>query len=140
MTQYNTLNVTLSNSQLSKLKSAIRNGTGVTLNLSSNIIVHFNDKNDFLHKLLLTNTQISRLHKAFANNSSANISWSKIQIHKIGQSGGVLGILLRPLLNTGLLLIGNILKPLIKSVLKPLELTAVASATDAAIYQDIFGS
>ena len=140
MTQYNTLNVTLSNSQLSKLKSTIRNGTGVTLNLSSNIIVHFNDKNDFLHKLLLTNTQISRLHKAFANNSSANISWSKIQIHKIGQSGGVLGILLRPLLNTGWLLIGNILKPLIKSVLKPLELTAVASATDAAIYQDIFGS
>ena len=140
MTQYNTLNVTLSNSQLSKLKSTIRNGTGVTLNLSSNIIVHFNDKNDFLHKLLLTNTQISRLHKAFANNSSANISWSKIQIHKIGQSGAVLGILLRPLLNTGLLLIGNILKPLIKSVLKPLELTAVASATDAAIYQDIFGS
>ena len=140
MTQYNTLNVTLSNSQLSKLKSTIRNGTGVTLNLSSNIIVHFNDKNDFLHKLLLTNTQISRLHKAFANNSSANISWSKIQIHKIGQSGGVLGILLRPLLNTGLLLIGNILKPLIKSVLKPLELTAVASATDAAIYQGIFGS
>ena len=88
----------------------------------------------------MTNTQISRLHKAFANNSSANISWSKIQIHKIGQSGAVLGILLRPLLNTGLLLIGNILKPLIKNVLKPLELTAVASATDAAIYQDIFGS
>ena len=140
MTQYNTLNVTLSNSQLNKLKFTIRNGTGGTLNLLSNIIVHFNDKNNFLHKLLLTNTQISRLHKAFANNSSANINLSKIQIHKIGQSGRVLDILLRPLLKTRLLLIGNVLKPLVKSVLKSLELTAVAPATDAAIYQNIFGS
>ena len=108
--------------------------------LLSNIIVHFNDENNFLHKLLLTNTQISRLHKAFANNSSANINLSKIQIHKIGQSGRVLDILLRPLLKTRLLLIGNVLKPLVKSVLKSLELTAVAPATDAAIYQNIFGS
>ena len=112
----------------------------ITGGSGSGKIVHFNDENNFLHKLLLTNTQISRLHKVFANNSSANINLSKIQIHKIGQSGGVLDILLRPLLKTGLLLIGNVLKPLVKSVLKPLELTAVAPATDAAIYQNIFGS
>ena len=84
MTQCNTLNVKLSNSQLNKLKSTIENGIEVTLNLSSNIIADSDDENNFLHKLLLTNTQVSRLRKAFANNSSANIKLSKIQLHKIG--------------------------------------------------------
>ena len=67
MTQYNTLNVELSNSQLNKLKSAIKNGTRVTLDLSSNIIGDSNDENNFPHKLLLTNTQVSKLPKAFPN-------------------------------------------------------------------------
>ena len=84
MTQCSTLNVKLSNSQLNKLKSTIKNGIEVTLNLSSNIIADSDDENNFLHKLLLTNTQVSRLRKAFANNSSANIKLSKIQLHKIG--------------------------------------------------------
>ena len=84
MTQCNTLDVKLSNSQLNKLKSTIKNGIEVTLNLSSNIIADSDDENNFLHKLLLTNTQVSRLRKAFANNSSANIKLSKIQLHKIG--------------------------------------------------------
>ena len=66
MTQYNTLNVKLSNSQLNKLKFAIENGTGLTLNLLSNIIGDFNDENNFPHKLLLTNTKVSRLRKAFS--------------------------------------------------------------------------
>ena len=65
MIQYNTLNVRLSNSQLNKLKSAIKNGAGVTLNLSSNIIGDSNDENDYPHKLLLTNTQSSKLRNAF---------------------------------------------------------------------------
>ena len=65
MTRCNTLNVKLSNSQLSKLKSAIKNGTEVTLNLSSNIIGDSNDENDYPHKLLLTNTQSSKLRNAF---------------------------------------------------------------------------
>ena len=59
-------------------------------------------------------------------------------MHKIGQSGGFLGRLLGPLLKTGLPLIGNVLKPLAKSVLIPLGLTAAASATDAAIHKKIF--
>ena len=67
MTQYNTLNVKLSNSQLNKLKFAIKNGTVLTLNLLSNIIGDFNDENNFPHKLLLTNTKVSRLRKAFSN-------------------------------------------------------------------------
>ena len=73
MTQYNTLNVKLSTSQLNKLKSGIKNGTEVTLKISSNVFGDSNDENNFLYKLLLTNTQVSKLCKAFANNSSANI-------------------------------------------------------------------
>ena len=61
MTQYNTLNVKLSNSQLNKLKSGIKYGTEVTLNLSSNIDGDSNDEINFPHKLLLTNTQVSKL-------------------------------------------------------------------------------
>ena len=58
MTQYNTLNVKLSNSQLNKLKSGIKNGTEVTLKLSSNIVDNSNDQDNFPHKFLLTNTHV----------------------------------------------------------------------------------
>ena len=130
MTQYNTLNVKFSNSQL-KLKSAIKNRAEVTLNLLPNIIGDSIDENDCPQKLLLINTQVSRLRKSLANNSSANIKLSKTQLHKIGQSGGFLGRLLGPLVKTGLHLIENVLKPLAKSVLILLRLTTAASATDA---------
>ena len=76
------------------------------MKISTNVVGDSNDENDFPHKLLLNNTQVSRLHKAFANSSSANIKLSKIQLHKIGESGGFLGRLLGPLLKTGLTLIG----------------------------------
>ena len=76
----------------------------------------------FSHQLLLTNTQISNLLKAFANNSSANIKLSKTQLSRMIQSGEFLGRLLGPLLKTGLPLISNVLKPLAKSVLTPLGL------------------
>ena len=66
MTEYNTLNVKLSNSQINKLKPGIKNGAKITLKISSNIIGDSDDKNNFKHKLLLTNTQ-------FSNDSSANI-------------------------------------------------------------------
>ena len=88
MTQYNTTNVKLSNSQLNMLKSAIKNGTEVTLNLSSNSIGNYNDKTNFPHKLLLTDVQLSEIRKAFANGSSANIKFSKTHLSKIVQSGG----------------------------------------------------
>ena len=77
MTQYNSLNVELFNSQLNKLKSGIKNSTKVTLKLSSNVFGDSNDKNNFPHKLLLTNTQVLGLDKVFANNFSANIKLSK---------------------------------------------------------------
>ena len=92
MTQYNTLNVELSNSQLNKLKSTIKNGTEVTLNISSNLIGSSNDETNVPRKLLLTNTQVSKIRKAFANGSSANIEFSKTQLSKIVQSGGLIGL------------------------------------------------
>ena len=61
MNQHSRLNVKLSNSQLNKLKSAIKNATEVTLNLSSNIVGDSDNKSNFPHKLLLTNTQVSKL-------------------------------------------------------------------------------
>ena len=133
MTQCNTLNVKLSNSQLNKLKSEIKNGRGVTSNLSSNIIgeSESNDENNFPHKLLFTNTQVSRLRKTFANNCLANIKLSKTQIHNIGQSGRFLGRLLGLLLKNRLPLIRNVLKSLAKSFLIPMGLT---------IHQKMFGS
>ena len=87
--------------------------------------------------MLLTNTQVSKLRKAFANNSSANIKLSKTQLHKIGQLGEFLGRLLGPLLKSALPLIGYLLA---KSVLIPLGLTAAESATDAAIHKKMIGS
>ena len=65
----------MSNSQLNKLKSGIKNNAEVTLKISSNVVGDSNDENIFLHKLLVTNTQVSRFCKAFANNSSANIKF-----------------------------------------------------------------
>ena len=59
----------------------------------------------------------------FGNNSSANIKLLKTQLYKTGQSGGFLGRLFGLLLKTGLLLIGNVPKPLVKSILVPLGLT-----------------
>ena len=61
-------------------------------------------------------------------------------MHEIGKSREFLVRLFGPLLKSGLSLIGNVLKPLAKSVLIPLRLTAAASATDAAIHKKMFGS
>ena len=69
MTKYNILNIKLSNSRLQKLTLGIKNGTEVTLNFSSNVVGESNDETNFPHKLLLTNAQVSRLQKAFANGS-----------------------------------------------------------------------
>ena len=133
MTHYNSLNVQLSNSQLNKFKSAIKNETKVVLRLSSNMIG--DNETDFPDKLLLTNRQVANIRKAFANNSSADIKFSKIQLSKMIQSGRFLARLLGPLLKTGLPLISNVIKPLVKSVLIPLGSTAAAAAADAGIHK-----
>ena len=95
---------------------------------------------NFPHKLLLTNRQVSNLLKAFSNHLSANIKLSETQLSKMIQSGGFLGRLLGPLLKTGLPVIKNVIKPLAKTVLIPLGLTAAASAADAGIHKKILGS
>ena len=138
MTKYNSLNVKLSNSQLNKFKSAIKNETEVVLRLSSNMIG--DNETNFPHKLLLTNRQVANLRKVFANYLSTDIKLSKTQISKMIQSGGFLGRRLGPLLKTGLPLIKNVIKPLAKRVLFPLGLTAAASTVDAGIHKNILGS
>ena len=133
MTQYNSLNLKLSNSQLNILKSAIKNGTDVVLRSSSNMVGNSNNETNFPHKLLLTNRQILSLRKAFANHTPIDIKLSKAQLTKM-QKGGFLKFLMS-LLKSGL--------PLLKSVVKSvgmLGLTAAASATDAAINKKILGS
>ena len=72
------------NSQLNKLKSGIKNGTDVALKISLNVLGDSNDDNNFSHKVLLSNTQVSRLRRA-------NIKPLKTRFHKIGKSRGILG-------------------------------------------------
>ena len=112
--QYDSLNVKLSISQLNKLKSAIKNKTDLVLRLSSNMIGD-NERN-FPHKLLLTNRQVANFRKAFANNSS---TVSKTQLSRVIQSG--------------LKLMKNIMKPLTKSVLIRLGLTSRILVEDSGL-------
>ena len=60
MTHCISLNVKLSNSQINKLKSAIKNKTKVVLKLSSNMIGNSDDETNFPHKLLLNDRQVSK--------------------------------------------------------------------------------
>ena len=94
MTQYNRVTVKLSNSQLNKLKSVIKKENDVVIRLSPNMIGDSNDKTDFPHELLLSDRQVSSTRKAFSNNSSVDIKFPKIQLSKMIQSGGFLGIYL----------------------------------------------
>ena len=77
----------------------------VALKISSYDVGDSSDENNFPHKLILINTEVSNLPKALANGSLANIKLSKTQLHKIRPSAGFLGWLLGPLLKTGLPLI-----------------------------------
>ena len=138
--QYNSLNLKLSISQLNKLKSAMKNETEVVLRLSSNMIG--DNETNFPHKLLLPNRQVSNLRKASANYLSTDIKILKTQLTKMVQSGFLgrfLGRFLGPLLKTVLPLIKIVIKPLAKSVLIPLGLTAATSAADAGIHKKNLG-
>ena len=82
MVEYNKLNVKLTDVQLKKLKTAVKNKTGTILRMSSKMF----DGNDLPHELLLTTRQKSKLRKL-----------SKAQISKIILSGGYLVSLLSKL-------------------------------------------
>ena len=77
------MNVKLPNSQLNKLKSAIKNETDMILRLSSNMIGNLNNEANFPQKLLLVNRQVANLCKAFANHTSTDIKLSKAQLTKV---------------------------------------------------------
>ena len=121
MTQYNSLNVKLSNSQLNKLKSSIKNETDVVLRISSNMV---GDNTNFPHELLLTNRQVANIRKAFAKNTLIDIKLSKTQLSKMIQSGGFLGNLLGKLAVP----LMKVAVPLAKNVLAPLGISAAMSA------------
>ena len=137
MTQYNSLNVKLSNSQLNKLKSSIKNETDVVLRISSNMVINSNDNTNFPHELLLTNRQVANIRKAFAKNTSTDIKLSKTLLPKMIQSGGFLGNLLGKL--AGPLM--KVAMPLAKNVLAPKKnVSAAMSAIDGSIKKKMFGS
>ena len=136
MTEYNSLNVKLSDSQLNKLKSAIKNETNVTLRISSNMVGNSNDNANFSHKLLLADRQVANIRKAFANHLSTDVKFSKTQLSKMMQSGGFLGNLLSKL--AGPLM--KVAMPVAKNVLAPLGLTATISAIDGSIKKKMLSS
>ena len=116
MVEYSKVNVKLTDTQVKKLKTAVKNKSGATLRMSLNMF----DGNDLPHELLLTTRQKTNLRNAFNNNMSTNLKLSKAQISKTIQSGGFLGPLLSKLAG-----------PLAKNILAPLGVTAAASAIDA---------
>ena len=123
------MNVKLTDTQLKKLKPAVKNKRGTTLRMSLKML----DGNDLPHELLLTTRQKTKSRNAFSNNMSTDLKLSKAQISKILQSGGFLEALLR-------ILGGPLMKvaiPLAKNVLAPLAITAAASAIDGEIQKKI---
>ena len=125
MFKYSKVNVTLSDTQLKKLKIAVKNNAGTTLRMSFKLF----DGNDLPHELLLTTRPRTMLRNAFNNNMSTDMKLSKVQISKIIQSSGLLGSLLSKLAGTLI----NVAVSLAKNILAPLGRTAAASASDAGI-------
>ena len=132
MVEYSKVNAELSDSEMKKLKDAVKDNTGTTLRINSEMF----DGNDLPHELLVTTRQNSKLSNALNNNTSADIKFSKSQINKIIQSGRFLGSFLSKL--AGPLM--RIAVPLAKNVLAPLGITAAASAIDAGIQKKIHRS
>ena len=127
MVEYNKINAKLTDTQLKKLKTAVKNKTETTLRMSLKM---FNG-NDLPHELLLT-----KLRYAFNNKMSTDIKPSKAQISKIIQSGGFLGSLLGKLACPFM----KVAVPLAESILVPLGITAAAPAIDAGIQKKIHAS
>ena len=123
MVEYNKINAKLSNLQVSKLKTAVKNNEGTTLRISSKM---FNSQ-DLPHELFLTQT--TKLRNNIENNMSTDIKLSKAQIKKIIMNGGVLGSILGKLGGTLL----KIATPLATKVLPVSGLSAAVSGIDGAI-------
>ena len=125
MVECSKVSLKLTDTQLKKLKAAVKNKTGTTLRMNLKML----DGNDLPHELLLTTRKRTKLRNVFNNNMSTDLKLSKAQISKIIQSGGFLGSLLSKLA-------GPLMKVsvrLAKSILAPLGIIAAASAIDAGI-------
>ena len=132
MVEYNTVNTKLSDSQLNKLKSNVKNKQGKTLRMNARMF----SANSVPHELLLTTRQTTKLRNAIEKNMLSDINLSKAQISKIIQFGGFLGSLLSKL--PGPLM--KVAVPFAKNLLSPLEIMSAASAIDGAIQNKIHGS
>ena len=132
MIEYNKVSVKLTDTQLKKLKNAVKNKTGTTLRM----IFKLFDGNDLPQELLMTTRQKAKLRNAFNNNMSTNLKLSRARIFKTIQSGGFLGSLLSKL--AGPLM--KVALPLAKNILVLLGITAAASPIDAGIQKKIHGS
>ena len=124
MVEYSKVNVKLSDTQLKKLKTAVKDKTGTTLRMSLKMF----DGNDLPHELLETTRQNTKLRDSFNNNISTDLTISKAQISKTIQSGGFLGLLLSKLAG-----------PLMEAPVL-FGITAAASAIDAGIQKKVHGS
>ena len=112
MVEYSKINVKLSDKQLKKLKTAVKNKTGMILRMSLKML----DGNNLSHELLLTTRQKFKLRNAVSNKIPTDLKLSKAQISNIIQSWGFLGSLLSklagPLMKVAVPLVQNILTPL----------------------------
>ena len=127
MVEYSKVNVKLSDTQLKKLKTAVKNKAGAIVKMNLKML----HGNDLPHELLLTTRQKMTLRNAFNNKMSTDIKPFKAQVLKIIQFGGFLGSLFSKL--AGLLM--EVAVPLAKNILAPLGITAAASAIDVGIQQ-----
>ena len=125
MVEYNKVNVKLSGLQLNKLKTAVKNKTGLTLRMSMKML----NGNNLPHELLLTTRQKTKLRNSFENNMLTNIKLSKAKISKIIHSGGFLRVLLSKIAGP----VTKVAVSLANSILAPLGITAAASVIDTGI-------
>ena len=132
MVEYNKVNIKLLDSQLTKLKNAVKDQTGV----ASRMRMKMFNGNNLPHELLLIARQKIKLRNAFENNVSTDIKLPKAQLSNIIQSGAFLvalfSILAGPLMKVAV--------PIAKHILAPLGITAASSAIDAGIEKKIHGS
>ena len=132
MVEYNKIDLNLTDSQLKKIKDAVKNKNGTTRRLGNE---NFN-KNKLIRELYLTERQMKKLINKIENNMSTDIKLNKSQINKVIKEGGNLGRL-------SMSFLPKLIKPAIsigKNILAPLGLSAAMSATDASIQKKMYGS
>ena len=128
MVEYSKENVKLTDTQLKKLKTAVKNKTGTTLKMSLKMF----DGDNLLYELLRATRQKTELRNAFNNYMSTDTKLSNAQILKIIQSGGFLGSLLSKLAGPFM----KVTVPSAKNILPALGITAAVSAIDAGIQKN----